>query len=325
MCNEMKPWEPYLPEHVCLYYVDYDNDLDDNTKILQKCIENNNLYPISESIDDWWEFPEGHYLDDMQKAMENDDMEWDDDWRDEIIEALREKDESDPVKDLINNTSDLHCYFDLGYDVDEPFGAEEEEQEEEIDGICKVLKIAKDSSMREKIAGIYYNASYGGSLRIYFPAGLMTLLSGNGWDGSKQDFESIKFKGKFRVVIIDTMNGSGDFEDDIELDVEYEFDRSLLGVSEDDHYSFEEIFGDDCGIKHCETPTFEKKAEAETVHVENETLRQEREKQQLYNDNFKAGKCTFGDRDMNRHRDIEYVNAFPCGWHCPHCGMSWTD
>ena len=23
MCNEMKPWEPYLPEHVCLYYVDY--------------------------------------------------------------------------------------------------------------------------------------------------------------------------------------------------------------------------------------------------------------------------------------------------------------
>lgn len=54
MCNEMKPWEPYLPEHVCLYYVDYNSNLDGNTKNLQKCIEDNNLYPISESIDGWW-------------------------------------------------------------------------------------------------------------------------------------------------------------------------------------------------------------------------------------------------------------------------------
>lgn len=325
MCNEMKPWEPYLPEHVCLYYVDYNSNLDGNTKQLQKCIEDNNLYPISESIDEWWDFPEGQYLEDMQRAMENDDIEWDDDWRDEIIEALREKDDSDPVKDLIRNTSDIHCYFDLGYDVDEPFGADEEEQEEEIDGICKVLKIAKDSPMREKIAGIYYNASYGGSLRIYFPAGLLTLLSGNGWDGSKEDFKSIKFKGKFRVVIIDTMNGSGDFEDDIELDVEYDFDRSLLGVSEEDHYGFEEIFGDDCGIKHCETPTFEKVLKSDTIHVDSEPLRQEREKQQKYNETFQAGKCTYGDTDMNRHRDIKYSNSYPCGWSCPHCGMFWTD
>lgn len=325
MSNEIKPWEPYFPSHVNLYYVDYNSDLDGQTELLQKCIENNNLYPLSESIDDWWEFPEGQYLEEMQKEMEDDDVEWDDDWRDEIIEALREKDESDPVKDLIRHTSDLHCYFDLGYHVDEPFGAEEEEQEEEIDGICKVLKIAKDSPMRKKIADIYYNASYGGALRIYFPAGLMTLLSGDGWGSDKKDFKSIKFKGKFRVVVIDTINGSGDFEDDVELDVEYEFDRSLLGISEEDHYGFEEIWGDDCGIRHCETPTFEKETEAETVHVENESLRQEREKQQEYNDNFKAGKCTFGDTDMNRHRDVEYVNAFPCGWHCPHCGMSWTD
>lgn len=32
MCNEMKPWEPYLPEHVCLYYVDYNSNLDGNKK-----------------------------------------------------------------------------------------------------------------------------------------------------------------------------------------------------------------------------------------------------------------------------------------------------
>lgn len=72
MCNEMKPWEPYFPEHVCLYYVDCNSNLDGDTKQLQKCIEDNNLYPISESINEWWDFPEGQYLEDMQRAMEND-------------------------------------------------------------------------------------------------------------------------------------------------------------------------------------------------------------------------------------------------------------
>ena len=179
--------------------------------------------------------------------------------------------------------------------------------------------------MRDKIAKIYYNASYGGSLRIYFPAGLMTLLTGNGWDSANEDFKTIKFKGKFRVVIIDTVNGSGDFEDDVELDVEYDFDRALLGMSDEDHYGFEEIFGDDCGISHCETPTFEKVLKSDTIHVDSEPLRQEREKQQKYNETFQAGKCTYGDTDMNRHRDIKYSNSYPCGWSCPHCGMFWTD
>lgn len=325
MNNDIKPWEPYFPNYVELYYVGYDSNLNNNTDTLAKCVTDNNLYPISESIDDWWDFPEGTYLEEMKRQMMRDGLEWDDDWDDEVIEKLRDVDESDAVKGLLNNTSDLNCYYDLGYDVDEPFGADEEEQEEEIDGICKVLNIAKDSPMRKKVANVYYNASYGGRLRIYFPAGLMSLLSGNGWDGEKEDFGSIKFKGKFRVVIIDTVNGSGDFEDDVELDVEYDFDRTLLGISDEDHYGFEEIFGDDCDICHCETPVFEKETKSEAIHVESESLRQEREKQQKYNETFKSGKCTCGDKDMNRHRNIEYSNFFPCGWHCPHCGMFWPD
>lgn len=325
MGNDIKPWEPYFPNYVELYYVDYNSNLDNNTDTLAKCVADNNLYPISESIDDWWDFPEGTYLEEMKRRMMRDGLEWDDDWDDEVIEKLRDVDESDAIKGLLNNTSDLNCYFDLGYDVDEPFGADEEEQEEEIDGICKALNIAKDSPMRQKVASIYYNASYGGRLRIYFPAGLMSLLSGNGWDGEKEDFGSIKFKGKFRVVIIDTVNGSGDFEDDVELDVEYDFDRTLLGLSNEDHYGFEEIFGDNCGISHCETPVFEKETKSEALHIESESLREEREKQQKYNETFKSGKCTCGDKDMNRHRNIEYSNIFPCGWHCPHCGMFWPD
>lgn len=56
--KETRPWEPYIPTYVDMYYVDYRDDLSDNTKLLQDCIDKNSLYPISEYLDDWWEYPE---------------------------------------------------------------------------------------------------------------------------------------------------------------------------------------------------------------------------------------------------------------------------
>lgn len=73
-----------------------------------------------------------------------------------------------------------------------------------------------------------------------------------------------------------------------------------------------------------ETRAYRKWHDKRSAHIQ-KLLDKERERQQKYNDTFKAGKCTFGDRDMNRHRDIQYSNVFPCGWHCPHCGMTWVD
>lgn len=53
--KETRPWEPYIPTYVDMYYVDYRDDLSDNTKLLQDCIDKNSLYPISEYLDDWWD------------------------------------------------------------------------------------------------------------------------------------------------------------------------------------------------------------------------------------------------------------------------------
>lgn len=50
--KETRPWEPYIPTYVDMYYVDYRDDLSDNTKLLQDCIDKNSLYPISEYVDD---------------------------------------------------------------------------------------------------------------------------------------------------------------------------------------------------------------------------------------------------------------------------------
>lgn len=38
MSDEIKPWEPYIPEYVSLYYVGYNDSLDNNSKLLRKCI-----------------------------------------------------------------------------------------------------------------------------------------------------------------------------------------------------------------------------------------------------------------------------------------------
>lgn len=127
------------------------------------------------------------------------------------------------------------------------------------------------------------------------------------------------------MAIHNSYDGSGDFEDDVELDVDYKFNRNCLGMSEMDHYCFEKVYGDDCGIRHCESPEFLTEEAENAIKVESEELEAERKKEDKYNETFKAGKCTCGDRDMSRHRDVEYIFSFPCGWRCPHCGMFWTD
>ena len=116
--KETRPWEPYIPTYVGMYYVDYRDDLSDNTKLLQDCIDKNSLYPISEYLDDWWEYPEAPYLEEMQNQMERDGIEWDDDWVDEIRDALWAKDTSDPINDLLRNTGAITMFYSLGVEID---------------------------------------------------------------------------------------------------------------------------------------------------------------------------------------------------------------
>lgn len=59
--------EKYMPDYVELYYVDYRDDLSNNMGIVQKCLEKNNLYPLEESVYDWWDYPEGEYLNESKR------------------------------------------------------------------------------------------------------------------------------------------------------------------------------------------------------------------------------------------------------------------
>ena len=52
--KETRPWEPYIPTYVDMYYVDYRDDLSEQTDLLQMCVDENSLFPISDKLDDWW-------------------------------------------------------------------------------------------------------------------------------------------------------------------------------------------------------------------------------------------------------------------------------
>lgn len=325
-----QPWEPYLPPYVTLYFVNYDDDLRHSHELLQECLERNSLYPISEKIDEWWEYPEGYYIDDMKRLMEGDGVEFEDDWVDDIREALWAKDDSDPVKDLLRNTGPVTMYYSLGVDIDgwheaflcEPWRGDSEAMAEYK--MRRALGVKKGTKAAEQIANIVTNAPYGGEVRVYFAAHISDMLSTE-YDGNAADYRTIQFKGEFAVALYNPTQGSGDFEY-IELDFKKPFKRDDLAMSDVDRYSLEECFGM-CGdwLHKADVPklSFEGRKPRNAAQPSEAAKRRAREAE--YERVFKAGGCTYGDTDFRRHRDTYYLNEVPCGTHCPHCGQFWVD
>lgn len=323
-CN----WEDYMPANVSIYFINYDDDLEGHPDILQQCIAKNEYYPITEKLDDWWDFPERYYMDEICKSMCNDGMEEEyDKHYDEIRDWLWEHDDSDPVKDLLSNTR-MVCYYDLGYEADgwheaflcNPWRNTTEAQE--VANIRRRLGIKKGTPDDKILQEIIAEASYGGNLRIYFEANWDELIN---CKTKEDDYKSIRFNGMFYLGVVNTQNGSG-WVEKVNLDCTFPFVRENLILSEMDHYCWEEIAGmcsDWC--RNTETPAFsyEKPKTKRQLSISKQV--EEINRQSEYDRVFKAGGCTYGDMDMHRHRDVYYKNEIPCGSHCPHCGTFWID
>lgn len=325
-----KPWEKYIPTYVDMYYVDYSDDLSKATDLLQECIEKNNLFPISEKVDDWWDYPEGEYIKEIEREMKRDGLDFDDEWIDEIRDALWAKDTSDPVKDLLGNTGAISMYYSLGAEVDgwheafmcNPWRGDSEAMAEYK--MRRALGIKKGTKAAEQIHKIVVNAPYGGEVRIYFETPLTDMLSTE-YDEYAKDYRTIHFKGTFAVALYSPTQGSGDYEE-IELDLKVPFKRDNLAVSDSDRYSLEECFGM-CydWLRETDTPQMSFEGRKQKKSTEPSPAAQLRAREAEYERVFKAGGCTLGDTDYRRHRNVYYSNEIPCGSHCPHCGQFWID
>jgi hypothetical protein len=319
----------YMPDYVSLYYVDYQDSLDNNMDLVQKCVAKNNLIPLEERIYDWWDFPEGEYLNEIRKKMAEDELEdLFDENEDDIRQYIWDHDESTPVKDLLRNTDQVTCFYSFGKDVcghvDDWFGSYRGESEEVTAyKIRRFLGIQKGSKEDAKIHDLVAQAYSGGDLRVYFNADIEDLISGDSYCEAKdkQDFRSIKLDGIVSIGVIDTRNGSGDFQE-IEVHKSFPFNRNNLFISSIEHWGLEEIFGGD--VIDTENVTLDMKS-ARGKKAKTSKAKARMEQEEKYKETFRAGGCTHGDMDMRRHRDVYYDNNFPCGHHCPHCGTFWVD
>lgn len=326
-----------LPEHIELYYVDYNDNLNDHehADLLQGCVEQNSIFPIQDMIWNWWDCPEDALMDEIQKDMRSiglEDLFLDN--YEEVRDYLVENDESDPVKDLLKNTGRVTCYYDLGLELDcgwrYEFLAQPWRNESIAQCAYKVrrkLGIKKDSPEAKEIYDMLANCGCGGSLRIYFKARVQDLIFGNPYAGktTKKDFQQICFNGRVALAVYNQTEGSGDFCY-INLNHDFPFLRDNLTISKTDKYDLENCFGlcgnwlDKCIEPICSEAPLKKKQSIKASKSA-ELRKHEAELDAIY----KAGGCTAGDMDMRRHRGVYYDNNIPCGHHCPHCGTFWID
>jgi len=330
----------YLPDYVCLYYVDYRDNLEDrsNAGLLQKCIEKNSLQPLDEAIYDWWDCPTEEYMDAIYKAMKADDLEelyYANE--EEIRDWLYENDKSTPVEDLLRNTGGITFFYSLGMEVDgwhrgdffcNPYRGESEAMA--AYRVSRKLGIRKGTKDYELIEEMVSEAGGGGELRIYFETSVDELISGAEenrlyWtnEDGKKDFKSMRFMGNVKIAIYNPNEGSG-WETTIYLDKVFPFKRENLFVSETEKWDIESSFGM-CGdwLRDKDTPAMLYKSCKGAIRESKTAERNKREAELTRI--FRAGGCTHGDMDMSRHRDVHYVNEVPCGSHCPHCGTFWID
>lgn len=324
--NQTLQLTDYIPQYVSLYYVDYRDDLDEHEDIQEECVRSNNMEKLYEKAYEWYEEQESSnmhdYLEETRKNMEADNLAGEfEEHEDEIRELIYDRNDSDPVKDLIRNSSVTNFFYSLGVEIS-GYLTGCSLRGESVAMACHKVRRAlhlKKGQFDEKIEELVENATYGGELRIYFNAMFDRLISKD----PENDFKSIRFHGNVVVAIADSRNGSGHHVR-IPLDITFHFRRENLFVDSQVHYSYA---NEVCGMTNdwCDSTKWETGMISFTGSVRKSRMAEYKKQEAAYEQTFRDGKCTFGDMNYKRHRDVRYSNVYPAGCRCPHCGTFWID
>lgn len=312
-----KNWKDYLDENYYLCEVSRDDVIDDPMAI-EDAVRECSYDPLWESQDEYIEDAESYYLggemEEVKARMEADGRgDLYEEHEDEIREEIWERNESTPLEDLLQNTGEMVFFYSLA-DIPGYGHTNDSEANDVMKGIARTLGLDfEDERVRNFIDDLWSSAFDGGSLRIYFNASPKDLMDEN--------IKSICLKGNICIGIVNSTVGSGNVEEFDFPEVKFPLNRNNLFVSRAEKWGWEEIAGERGAWAYpIRLSTEEAEGEIEDAA---DVVRREKEKQ--YKKTFEAGGCTCSDRDMKRHRNLVYVNSFPCGWRCPHCGAFWVD
>jgi hypothetical protein len=129
--TELSQIKELLPDYVSLHYVDYRDNLNGNIDLLQSCVTDNSQDKIYEYVDDAYTDCEAdaieQYMKELQESLAEKYGLSEEDARqpvfetyeDEVRDLLFERDNNDPVKDLLSNTSRFSCFWDTGLEVED--------------------------------------------------------------------------------------------------------------------------------------------------------------------------------------------------------------
>lgn len=324
-----------LPENVELTYVDYRDSLKENIDVMQECLAANNYDKLDEYIDEWYNDMKHDAISEVLKQLVSDLADKYDISEEEAAEQIKAanedysltmeieaRDTSFPRNDLLRNTGSLPMEYSTGHYIEDgSWGWEDSEIQERVTEIKKLLSIETynyDNDLNMMIR----EASYGGELVVFFSGELDDFITDD-----KTEIESLHFTNA-HIGIINHSNGSGDicqlkghsftlpfkrenlfFEGSISYNWTYDIAGMITNWSEDTKLSIK----------------YSAKGQGKGSKLPTSCLTGHMEQERQYEETYKAGKCTAGDMNINRHRDVEYINDFPCGMRCPHCGTFWID
>ena len=222
-----------LPRNTSLYYADYRDNLDEkhHDAIVLECTEQNSLTPLYEQSFEWdlWEQESSsidYIIDDTYDEDERDMIAQSDGLRDAIVEAIRDRDTSDYVRDIVRNTGNRPFFYSLGVAI------EGDDMRGQLHKALKRHKIVMSEALQHELAD---NAYYGGMLGILYYCDSFAHIIKDGKEARTVSFDDP------HIAIIDNYNGSGH-------DVQLKGETITLKWSRENVASARYYAGDVCGL-----------------------------------------------------------------------------
>lgn len=320
-----------LPKRVSLHFVDYNSSFDNNSDELNQCLQTGQYDALYDVINEWESDESWESCQEILKQLKIDACsagfkkkkvkQLIEEFNDDLRSTIEGRDDSDILKDMLRNTSNLVAVYSLGLDVPETWYSAANRRLYRM-AIKKALQIT-DSRYDKEIEELLGNASYGGELSIFFNADVEDFIL----PGEGKEFTTIQFTNPC-VALPHYGNGSGhdvflkghSFKvpfkrGNLFLDksMKYNYTYAVCGMSSD-WCSATDV---ELSIEEVEPESLPDLGESSSASIRNSDAE--------YDRIYKSGKCSFGDMDMRRHRGVFYINDFPCGNKCPHCGTFWID
>lgn len=312
--NHLKQWlESEYPRGIDLYYVDYSDSLDGNTQAIMEFVREGYSQTLDESIFDYdlsyvWEEIERNYL----HSLGGDVDELSDDLRDFIREWCYEHDNSNYAKDLLRNTDRQLLFIDTGI-----------EAYENCENLAELKRrFGKTEAQKHAIEWITKEQMYHSTISFYFYVDIADVVEAV----HLTDGEYITIDGAM-IGNVTRGNGSNWLSDDdvfkLVIPKKAFIENVYADKEEGTGYGWHSICGD-WNRDGAEVNSSKTKKHG-YLYIEGETsLAQLQERE--YDKKWKeTGTCTFGDMNINRHKDTPYENNVPCGNRCTACGTFWID